>query len=47
MSQHQQHPSHEDDPLDIDPAHVMSREKHKQREHYERMAQDASNEQRK
>ncbi len=42
MSQHQHHPNHEDKPLDVDPAHVMPREKHTQREHYERMARDAA-----
>lgn len=40
----QQHPSHEDEPMQVEPAHVMPREKHKQREHYERMARDAAEE---
>jgi hypothetical protein len=46
MTQHQQQAAGTDEPpMDVEPAHVMKREKHRQREHYERMAQEAAEEQ--
>ncbi|WP_167761445.1 hypothetical protein [Duganella callida] len=46
MSQPQQ-PAHDDKPMDVEPAHVMSHEKHRQREHYERMLRELREERRK
>lgn len=46
MTQHEQHAAGEEEqPMPIEPAHVMRREKHQQREHYERMAQEAAKQQ--
>lgn len=41
MTQEQQHTADDDRPMCIEPAHVMKREKHLQREHYERLAREA------
>jgi hypothetical protein len=45
--QHQQQAAEEARPMDVEPAHAMTREKHKQREHYERLLRELENEQRK
>ncbi len=45
MMQHQQQAGDEEQPMPIEPAHVMRREKHLQREHYERMAREAAEQQ--
>ncbi|MRW88836.1 hypothetical protein GJ699_02425 [Duganella sp. FT80W] len=43
MTQHQQQAGGTDEPpMDVEPAHVMKREKHHQREHHERLAQEAA-----
>lgn len=47
MTQHQKHAGEGDQPMPIEPAHVMKREKHLQREHYERLAREAAKEQQK
>lgn len=44
QNQNQQQPA-EAQPMHIEPAHVMSREKHKAREHYERLLQELRAEQ--
>jgi hypothetical protein len=45
--QHQQQAAEEVRPMEVEPAYVMTREKHKQREHYERMLRELKKEQQK
>ena len=46
MMQHeQQQDAGGEQAMPIEPAHVMKREKHQQREHYERMASEAAKDQ--
>lgn len=34
-----------EEPMEVEPAHIMKREKHQQREHYERLAREAAKDQ--
>ncbi|MYM81114.1 hypothetical protein GTP44_03965 [Duganella sp. FT50W] len=46
-TQHQQQPDADDEPMAVEPAHVMTREKHRAREHYEQMLRELEKQQQK
>ena len=47
MTQHQHQAGADEQPMAVESAHIMKREKHQAREHYERMLQELKNEQQK